>query len=1354
MIRHAKVEWMNKLVQVKRLHTVTERAGPRYSPDLNVELPLAFTFEALSRSPIFYSRFRAFLKEIHKKRKQLSRRHTDPSEKKEYKILDEKYDALFDLVESGSFIYKPRIQVALLAKIIKSCDTQTRKCRELLEKHKEEIKQTFKDATAPTKEEKDLTGSLDWEIRHLSELMSATWPLSSFLGEQEMRSANTNLLLMSGPAGIGKTHLFCDIAKKRLEKGWPTYIFLGEEFTSQDPLEAIRKLLKFNGTTTQLFQKINSYAKRRNTRALILVDALNENPQQVSWKVLAELEKYPYISVAVSVREGFEDSVLKKRDRARYLKITHYGFRFEQWSAVRKFFDQYKITFTEFPPLLPEFQNPLFLKIFCQVHKKYNGKVMGNGATIIFEEYTDFQGQEFMKKMGIAWTGGPNPIWENIIKEMAIWMATNKAERIPEPDAKLIIENYLPSQSSLALLNLEKCWLLTKIPHYDSNFQVTGFDYRFPYQRFSDHLIVRYLLKQYLPEYKNKPKKLFSTGPFSHFFTETYKYSGLIEALSVQIPERFNGRDLIELIPSSCLTDEVVQKAFLQSLVWREVKVKNGAVVTFRPASVMAYVRKFLQSDKYTLWEFLDTLLTVASIPKHPLNAFFLDKVLKRKKMPKRDALWIPFMSSTYGDGSAIDRIIEWSWDDNPKLDISSESLELLCVALGWFLCSSQRVLRDSATKALSSLLSNDLKLSKQLLERFKSIDDPYIAERLYGAVYGACLIAKDKKPLKDLGVFVYTSFFIPKPLTTHILQRDYARGIVELAQAHYPNPLIDLDKVRPPYKSNWPRRITSLKALEKKYEQPPATDENMLGYSSIKYSVLGGDFGRYTLSSRVGHWRSRNLTGRKKLTPKEVTSAFEGTLSRSQKELWKKWIKAGESARFVSIFRYVNSVKGVEEPSVNEKDLLKSKKDAEGIFVKSLTPTQKKIYYDIAKPFTDGKLRQNLSFDENIAKRWVLERVLKLGWSPNLHGTYDRKRDSLDRSPNKSERIGKKYQWIALHEFLGLLADNFEYGDSYNPTSVYKYDNPSEIYTRDIDPSCLLKAKAYRDQYKNPSKDCWWVPKFSSWGLTKPMKKWASSIKDVPSLESFCFSKDKDGREWVVLDGGSRFVQPFPHYEETYDRARRELWLWFNSFLVKNEDADVLFNLLSSTKSTFSSGLPFENRHFNHFFLREFPTYLAYKHNAKTYFSGGYWERKLSGIELPAPVMPTIFDYSTEEDDTSIENFHLSLPIKPIFDGMGLKFIKDGYLGRGSEVIAFDPSINIDGPTILAIDKKEMLKFLKKKGYTLMWFSIGEKLMVGGGEMGGGRDYLRFFGVNYLKSNGHTKETLVISPKPNQDQS
>jgi hypothetical protein len=121
----------------------------------------------------------------------------------------------------------------------------------------------------------------------------------------------------------------------------------------------------------------------------------------------------------------------------------------------------------------------------------------------------------------------------------------------------------------------------------------------------------------------------------------------------------------------------------------------------------------------------LETLLAVAPLPGHLLNAEALHKILKRLSMPGRDVVWsIPTYFALDGDG-ALDRLIRWS-ARSPHPDCPDEVAELAAVTVIWTFTSPNRRMRDYATKALTKLLSERLSVLPSIVQRFDGVNDKY----------------------------------------------------------------------------------------------------------------------------------------------------------------------------------------------------------------------------------------------------------------------------------------------------------------------------------------------------------------------------------------------------------------------------------------------------------------------------------------------------------------------------------------------------------------------------------------------------------------------------------------------------
>ncbi|MGH3973638.1 MAG: hypothetical protein ACRDS9_09955, partial [Pseudonocardiaceae bacterium] len=95
--------------------------------------------------------------------------------------------------------------------------------------------------------------------------------------------------------------------------------------------------------------------------------------------------------------------------------------------------------------------------------------------------------------------------------------------------------------------------------------------------------------------------------------------------------------------------------------------------------------------------------------------------------------------------------------------------------------------------------------------------------------------------------------------------------------------------------------------------------------------------------------------------------------------------------------------------------------------------------------------------------------------WTPKQFGEEDRYlgRGGHGREAHKAERWGKKYQWMAYHELLARVADNFHTARRYSDLRSYE-GLYQLIGDREIDPSLppvpfhqLLKPETGNDTWR-----------------------------------------------------------------------------------------------------------------------------------------------------------------------------------------------------------------------------------------------------------------------------------------------
>lgn len=205
----------------------------------------------------------------------------------------------------------------------------------------------------------------------------------------------------------------------------------------------------------------------------------------------------------------------------------------------------------------------------------------------------------------------------------------------------------------------------------------------------------------------------------------------------------------------------------------------------------------------------------------------------------------------TEDDNNRIVQLIQM-YDKGEKLEISNEKqIDLLLTLFGWILTSSNRWLRDYTSKAMIEILKEHFHLCQIILAKFKKVNDPYIIQRLYGIVFGACCKRIDTKSFQTLAEYVYHTVFDQEKVYPDILLRDYARLIIE--RFLYEDPeytgMIDREKIIPPYNSDPIPEIEDQHYLEKEY--------NGAMYwlmHSMRFEGMGmyGDFGRYVFQSAL----------------------------------------------------------------------------------------------------------------------------------------------------------------------------------------------------------------------------------------------------------------------------------------------------------------------------------------------------------------------------------------------------------------------------------------------------------------------------------------------------------------------
>lgn len=1167
------LEWM-----WQKFEEVKANAGARYTPEIHVDLPEAWVFEGLGRTDIFFDRINALYGQVYRRAKKLQKiNHLEQRFPKVIQSIESLNQTLSELItllqkiDRDSFTHIPFTDIASLAKKAKELVPKiylATKEAESFSINEDESSQVAKKPYSP----KEIMESLQHGI---SQILDVIRDVSKLATQKSAEAANKKVLLLMGDAGTGKTHLFCDIAKRRLEKNLPTIILLGQHFINGNPWTQIIQQLQLPFRSyDDLLNALDAVAQSCGKRALIMIDALNEGDSKDLWKhnllgILKVLENYPRIGLAISCRTSYESRVIPKAPDS-FVKMVHRGFSDSEYIATKTFFDHYCIERPRIPLLVPEFSNPLFLKIFCQGLQKrgLTATPQGiKGVTAIFNFFIDTIHEILCDRLD--YDDKTNLVQESVnllAKEMAEtgipWLERGKASTLV--NSLLLGRTYQQSQLFANLLSeglLSEDLIYRPQESDEEEYQLVDV-VKFPYERFSDHLIVRYLIRTHL-DMSNLVDSFMLGKPLGDLFateSHTWEHSGWIEALSVQLPEKVE-QELVELVPRAKSWD-VVKRAFLQSLIWRNPKKITTATEN--------YLKEFYAEDGRK--EVYDVMLTIAADPNHPLNADFLHQHLMKLTMPERDSIWSIYLSEQYEQREASDRLIEWAWESR-KDYISDESIELCAVALSWFLTTSHRYVRDRATKALVSMLHYRPYILSKVIERFLEVNDLYVLERLYAVAYGVAMIGGDTEAIGILAGRVYNWVFANGNPIPHILLRDYARGVIEIAHSRKTlPPNIDIELARPPYKTSW-ISIPDLAEIQNlDVSLSDIDDDRLFAYADIEESVMGfGDFARYIIGTNSNHFewsccRLGELNSKQiHALRKQKVNEFEESLTITQQKAWK---------RYKAIRSFILSAKKFDfkkrkdyfQEEVTDLELDEFLADKEKQFLRLIGKHRRNIFDKFVLPYLDDPEGRKFKFDLSLAQRWIFKRVFDLGWTVEQFGYFDRYIDNLSygREANKSERIGKKYQWIAYHEFLAYVADNFEFvGDRFENTDS-QYDNPCQINsgTRDVDPSLLLRKLPNNDDERTQGLKTWWQPIEYIFDDADKDEKivWISQEEDCPDPRQWIeVIKPTDKSNWLTLEGHYGWTEKGLIEEEYYASLRRNLWFQLRSYLVHEKDAEKL---------------------------------------------------------------------------------------------------------------------------------------------------------------------------------------------------
>lgn len=573
---------------------------------------------------------------------------------------------------------------------------------------------------------------------------------------------------------------------------------LGNQFSrDKDPEKIIVEELNLNCTFDEFLDALECKASSKKSRIVIFIDGLEDGEGIRFWNrrfngFFGKISKRKYLGLILSIKNTYLNET--SRDNPNKFNISQEAINKILFKEVTGFDDDYKspiklfqsnnINFIDNYFLMPEFDNPHFLKIYLEFLKHNNVDDFQNNLgkyCEIIDTYINVINKSLAHKFGYY--------GDNLVKEVlnALIRHNCKNLQLMRKDAnKLILESLqLYPTFNFKFLDalIKEGILIEKSDEIKISFPI------FEYYNIMEYLFENISLSELYDEFKKDTQ-------LCDFIIKKGKIDlGFLEVFFSYIPEKYG-------IEAYELNDEFKSKkfihAFLSSLKWR---------TNINKQKTIKFLKNYVLDDYTLLSKLLEELILLAPVEGHALNAHVLHELLIDMSLAKRDLIWTSLIDSCFNpEYKYINQIIEFT-NINDYSTHSDEKILTISIFLIWLLVSNSFELRNKISASLINLLKNRMDLLLDLLKIFADVNDCQIYTRLYAVAYGCATLNHDKEKLDKLALYVYESIFNQGEVYPHILLRDYARNIIEYVinkDSDIENRII-MDKINPPYNSHFP---------------------------------------------------------------------------------------------------------------------------------------------------------------------------------------------------------------------------------------------------------------------------------------------------------------------------------------------------------------------------------------------------------------------------------------------------------------------------------------------------------------------------------------------------------------------
>ncbi|MEU1647264.1 NACHT domain-containing protein [Micromonospora zamorensis] len=596
------------------------------------------------------------------------------------------------------------------------------------------------------------------------------------LAETIDRHLTARVVVVTGDAGFGKTQLAATLTAPSATRPGGVLLF-GRHLAARGTLDDLAHHVTIAGTPLATFDSllaaVDAAAVRTGCRLPIVIDGLNEAETATAWKPLLNrldtmLQRYPSVMIICTIRGSFLEDAVPETMRPGVLTLD--GFDADLDKAIDRYFTHYKIEATEADLPRELLKHPLSLKIFCDVANPTRAHTVSadrlpRSLTAMFDKYVAAAADRLAELYPVLSRQDVTDALDAFGDEL--W--TTRQRDVPEARAKQLFNDENRRWNETLLTALEREGIVVRQTGREHGKTVS-----LAYDLLAGHLVAASLMNRHGTNIVG----MFGEGPTEALFIGDQRHPlavDIFDALAGTMP-RFRAGQLWQAVGPN------LRGAALRRAVDLEADYLDKATIE----ELTQNIDRLRGED-----DIFGRLYRVHAAPKHPLNATFLDTILRNRSVADRDLRWSEWLRTSARRLLADTRALAAHWRESLE---RSDKDHLRAHWLMWTLTTTDRTLRDAATATLYWYGRQAPAGLFTLTSTSLALNDAYISERMTAAAYGVATTRQSHEPAFEAPLRTYLQNLLSAltgPAATaptyHALTRLYVSSTFAFAHRHYP---------------------------------------------------------------------------------------------------------------------------------------------------------------------------------------------------------------------------------------------------------------------------------------------------------------------------------------------------------------------------------------------------------------------------------------------------------------------------------------------------------------------------------------------------------------------------------------